>query len=95
MLHLPRVCSDHYPILIDLMRNRHSCFPKPFRFEAMWLMHDGFEALIHPNWATNGTVHASLSHMSTVLATWNREVFGDLLHAKHRLLARNDEIQKI
>ena len=41
VMHLPRVCSDHHPILIDLLNDRRGPRNKPFRFEAMWTMHTG------------------------------------------------------
>jgi endonuclease/exonuclease/phosphatase family metal-dependent hydrolase len=41
---LPRLCSDHFPILLDtgeVSRGRRS-----FKFENMWLKVDGFVALV-------------------------------------------------
>lgn len=35
--HLPRVSSDHCPILLKLSNNMSSRGEKPFRFEPMWL----------------------------------------------------------
>lgn len=43
--HLPRIYSDHCPILIKtdttLIRG-----PKPFRFESMWMSHRDFHGLV-------------------------------------------------
>ncbi|KAK3231896.1 hypothetical protein Dsin_003777 [Dipteronia sinensis] len=49
--HLPRVVSDHCPVLIQLHSNHipnASC--KSFRFEAVWLKHRKFEDVISKNW---------------------------------------------
>lgn len=93
--HLPHVCSDHHPILIDLMMSPRSSFLKPFRFEAMWTMHHGLENLLHSNWESRGIVHDSSLFLSTALIKWNKQIFGDVFHAKHWLLARIDGIQKV
>ncbi|KAK2650977.1 hypothetical protein Ddye_018466 [Dipteronia dyeriana] len=55
MRHLPRLMSDHCPILIQLHSNQipnNTC--KPFRFEALWLKHKDFDELIHNSWQSQG-----------------------------------------
>lgn len=41
--HLPRIGSDHSPILVTCKVNRHPQGPKPFRFQAAWLTHPSFK----------------------------------------------------
>jgi hypothetical protein len=50
--HLPRTHSDHYPLLLSLCPV-HSCsFPRPFRFENMWLSHPDFLNVVIQAWAS-------------------------------------------
>lgn len=40
-------------------------------------------------------MHDSSLLLSTALIKWNKQIFGDVFHAKHWLLARIDGIQKV
>ena len=46
---LPRVCSDHTPILWDSGINITS-IPNSYKFEKWWLQQDGFLELFKKNW---------------------------------------------
>jgi hypothetical protein len=41
---LPRLCSDHFPILLDM--GEVSRGRRPFKFENMWLKAEGFVDLV-------------------------------------------------
>ncbi|KAK2664916.1 hypothetical protein Ddye_003490 [Dipteronia dyeriana] len=94
--HLPRVLSDHCPVLIQLYSNHtlnSKC--KPFRFEAMWLKHKKFDEIFLNNWSTQGDMtDEKIYNLSRVLQKWNKEEFGNLFHNKRRLLAHIHGIQK-
>ena len=78
---LPRPVSDHCPILLDSDGVRMG--PTPFRFELMWLKHEGFKETLK-GWWQNLQFHGSYSFILSaklkalkgILKTWNREVFG-------------------
>jgi hypothetical protein len=41
---LPRICSDHFPLLLDSVNGPRG--KRPFKFENMWLKKEGFGALL-------------------------------------------------
>ncbi|KAJ4831177.1 hypothetical protein Tsubulata_047576 [Turnera subulata] len=49
--HLPRIYSNHNPILLSLKGGQPNQIPaKPFKFLAAWLMHEGFEDFMQNEW---------------------------------------------
>lgn len=49
--HLPKSCSDHFPILLSTCG--YAPIPivcMPFRFQAAWLTHEMFDEFIRLNW---------------------------------------------
>jgi hypothetical protein len=52
--HLPRVTSDHCPIMLCLHSSHIPRGPiKPFRFEVMWLKHEEFSDVVRCNWGSH------------------------------------------
>lgn len=47
--HLPRLCSDHNPILLKT-KNFPTRGSKPFRFEPFWMQHPDFKTLTGNIW---------------------------------------------
>ena len=80
---LPRLVSNHFPILIDGRGIKLG--PSPFRFESMWLKSEGFKDLLKGWWqglSFKGYVSYILSEKSKglkgILKAWNKEVFGNV-----------------
>lgn len=49
--HLPKLKSDHAPLLMTLDHNRPiNRRRRPFRFEAVWLSHPSFNQFVKDNW---------------------------------------------
>ncbi|KAK2664420.1 hypothetical protein Ddye_002994 [Dipteronia dyeriana] len=66
--HFPRMISNHCLILLQL---HSSQIPdrkfKPFRVEAMWMKHDGFEEKSKNCWLKDGDKNTKCFHLSTVI----------------------------
>ncbi|KAI9120458.1 hypothetical protein K1719_007491 [Acacia pycnantha] len=47
---VPRLCSDHHPILVNLNAEWQGYIAKSFKYEAIWHSHEKFEAIMRDNW---------------------------------------------
>lgn len=93
--HLPRVHSDHCPILVDCNPIPDYWAQRPFRFETMWLSHPDFQHLVFESWE-EGQNHLllAISYFQKKVVSWNKNVFGNVFHRKKRVLARLAGIQR-
>ncbi|KAI9070534.1 hypothetical protein K1719_047503 [Acacia pycnantha] len=85
---IPRLSSDHHPLLINLHAEVRERMVRPFKFEAMWLIHDQFKTLVQNNWRGREDAHVKLNCLQQELISWNRDVFGRVEFRKRRLLNR-------
>ncbi|KAK9990872.1 hypothetical protein SO802_025857 [Lithocarpus litseifolius] len=92
--HLPRVFSDHSPILLELLRPPTINPNKPFRFQAMWIHHPDFHAVVKTVWDMDPPLPSAIDNFTEKAKKWNREVFGNLFARKKRVLARLYGVQK-
>lgn len=53
--HLPRVTSDHCPLLLKLDNPTPRHGPKPFRFEPMWFRDPSFDQTVDRVWERENT----------------------------------------
>ncbi|XP_042003901.1 uncharacterized protein LOC121752878 [Salvia splendens] len=81
---LPRVSSDHGPVLARCRGpNRHPG-GKAFRFQNMWIRHEGFLNLLRRTWSqpteAEGLLNLQikLGRTKQMLKLWNKEVFGNI-----------------
>ncbi|XP_047952605.1 uncharacterized protein LOC125198264 [Salvia hispanica] len=79
--HLPRISSDHAPLLVRCQFTTQ--VPRPsFRFQNMWVRHHTFRDEIAREWAAETgffgmlNLQFKLSRVKGFLKRWNREVFG-------------------
>ncbi|KAH9670348.1 reverse transcriptase domain-containing protein [Citrus sinensis] len=95
MLHLPKVCSDHRPILVRFEKIQSACSsPKPFRFLASSLTDKRFESLVSSIWQPDMNYLQSAKHFVEEASLWNSNVFGNIFKRKNRLLVRIGGIQQ-
>ncbi|XP_042006112.1 uncharacterized protein LOC121754887 [Salvia splendens] len=81
--HLPRISSDHAPLLVRCQLTTQ--IPRPsFRFQNMWVRHHTFRDEITRVWAAETgffgmlNLQFKLSRVKNFLKGWNREVFGNI-----------------
>ena len=86
VLVLPRVRSDHHPILVELevMSGRVNDMARPFRFEAAWLQHSEFTDFIRKSWEAEIEMLEALESLSSQLKVWNKEVYGNIFQRKKK-----------
>ncbi|KAL5789177.1 hypothetical protein ACOSQ2_004065 [Xanthoceras sorbifolium] len=95
--HLPRMNSDHCPLLIQPMSSQISNgHHKPFRFQAMWLKSNNFSNVVSNAWGyRNMEIGEKVGLLSKHLIQWNKNEFRCIFKNKRRLLARIQGIQNI
>ncbi|KAJ8427037.1 hypothetical protein Cgig2_032865 [Carnegiea gigantea] len=92
--HLVRHQSDHAPILISIQGFTPSVTgSKPFRFQAAWMLHSEFDALISQTWRTKTPMHIALDALAGQLSDWNKEIFGNLFRKKRKIWSHIEGIQ--
>jgi hypothetical protein len=89
---LPRLCSDHFPVLLEC--GSFESGRRPFKFENMWLKSEGFLAKVKSWWESytfqgspSFVVASKLKALKGDLKIWNEEEFGTIDGRKASLLA--------
>ena len=99
IINLPRLTSDHSPI-IPVTTGTHSSLPKPFRFEAFWTRDSSSHQVISDAWQTTcrGSPLLKLcqikSQTKEALKKWNKEHFGVILQKIQALTDELDHVQR-
>lgn len=95
--HLPRIRSDHSPILFCSHYQPLSFSPRPFRCERFWLSQPDFLSVSKDVWANNHElpIFDTLHVLKDRLISWNKESFGNIFARKRRLLARMKGIDRV
>ncbi|KAI9124952.1 hypothetical protein K1719_003568 [Acacia pycnantha] len=75
---IPKVGSDHHPLLVCLEKENKGYRQRTFRFEAAWQMHEGFEGVLRNSWRSREGINDNLASLQHDLLCWNKEVFGSI-----------------
>ncbi|CAL1397558.1 unnamed protein product [Linum trigynum] len=85
--HLPKIKSDHRPILTCSSTDKGEKKPvRRFQFLAPWLTHDDFFPFLQSVWKRNSDFHCALQGLTEDLKDWNQNVFGNIFKRKRELL---------
>ncbi|KAI5333294.1 hypothetical protein L3X38_023425 [Prunus dulcis] len=91
--HVPRVNSDHYPIMVRLSSPHlpdKDCVP--FRFQAMWFTHPEFFEFIANLWqSNNGNAVLKSAGLVSPLFSWNRQLENEL-STEYNLILEQEEL---
>lgn len=92
---LPRLCSDHSPILfIDEAGSPLDRSLRPLRFEAAWLSREDYRAIWKDTLAGGiRPMEGFISLVTQKSTQWNRNVFGNIFQRKQKLETRIRGIQ--
>ena len=92
---LPRVSSYHNPLLLGCNGFPRVRVPRPFRFEAAWLSHQGSPLVVQKAWNRGSPdVISSLCWVRQDSIKFNKENFGDIFLRKRLLEARLAGVQR-
>lgn len=79
LIHLPRIGSDHRPILIKVStEDARSKQDRPFRFQAACLLHAEFDDFLKRNWRQSGDIATSIERLTKQMQDWNVNTFGKI-----------------
>ncbi|KAI9115930.1 hypothetical protein K1719_012860 [Acacia pycnantha] len=71
---VPRVCSDHHPLVVNLKVVDWGRTARQFRYEAVWKIHNEFESVMRNSWRGEEEVHVKLADLKQSLIRWNKEI---------------------
>jgi hypothetical protein len=92
---LPRMHSDHSPLLLRCCPNPNLIINKPFRFEAAWIYHPQFAQVVDEAWRKGSPIFtSSLGHVREDAQRFNREVFGNIFWRKKRIADQIHNVQQ-
>ncbi|OMO90964.1 reverse transcriptase [Corchorus capsularis] len=96
VIHLPRVHSDHNPVLLRLEPHvPGDKSQRPFRFQAMWRAECGFDEMMSKLWRElDGSFVDRTEKLASALLEWNKADFGNIFAKKKELRARINGVQR-
>lgn len=92
--HLPRLHSDHVPLLLKLDPIGVRPSQRFFKFQAAWVRHDSFLDTVNDTWIKDGSLISNLANVADRLQVWNVDTFGNVYRRKRKLMVRLAGIQR-
>ncbi|XP_028071512.1 uncharacterized protein LOC114273895 [Camellia sinensis] len=94
ILHLPKLHSDHCPILLHTHANPPPRAARPFRFETIWLSDPSLSVVVSESWTDSSPFLQGTKMFVDRVSIWNRNTFGNIFFQKRKLANRILGIQK-
>ena len=95
-MHLPKIDSDHRPILVKFQNvDSRNGGPRPFRFLTVWLADERFGSFVNGSWNKGANFLDTVADFTKQTRRLNKEIFGNIIYRKQKLLARIGGIQRI
>ncbi|GMI74429.1 hypothetical protein HRI_001112200 [Hibiscus trionum] len=88
VFHLPRLESDHSPVLLQVGDGGMGRMTRPFRYLTAWTEHPDFHRLVVDVWKEGRCIFDNVLDFQTRGKEWNKEVFGHIGRRKTLFLAR-------
>ncbi|XP_026405518.1 uncharacterized protein LOC113300527 [Papaver somniferum] len=93
VLNLPRISSDHAPILVNTHRTGKRKRQHANKFEFYWINHPAFQDVVHDAWLSNpNETTRKIGEVGEELNKWSRKNFGNIFRddeeLKEKLLKR-------
>ncbi|KAF7833960.1 reverse transcriptase [Senna tora] len=86
--HLPKVKSDHNPILLNSHYSPKTFGKRPFRCERIWINHPDFKELVRSAWTQEDSLNEALKSLKVAAIKWNKEVLGNIFSKKESIQKR-------
>lgn len=94
VLNLPRLCSDHHPIMFVTHWEVVKILDRLFRFEVAWLTHKGFATIFEDAWrGWKNSISVAVNLVTDRVKEWKDIYFGDVFKRKRSLIKRLSGIQ--
>ncbi|GLT52118.1 hypothetical protein SLA2020_254760 [Shorea laevis] len=95
VFHLPRISSDHNPLLLQFDVPLTRSGDRPFRLEKFWLDHLEFIEMIIPIWSNcDSSTSQCIQATQASCKIWSKCTFDNIFRKKRKLNARLDGIHK-
>nr|GMD95341.1 uncharacterized protein LOC109159904 [Ipomoea batatas] len=96
VMHLPRIASDHAPILVQTETSAPygTNIAFPFRFQTAWLPDDRWAAVVRDSWQPNRQFNENILASSDALSIWNKSIFGNIMLHKRIILTHIAGVQR-
>ena len=69
--------------------------PRLFRFLATWLTDERFGSFVNGSWNKRANFLEAVADFTKQTRQWNKEIFGNIIYRKRKLLTRIGGIQRI
>ncbi|KAF7801271.1 reverse transcriptase [Senna tora] len=92
--HLPRIKSDHVPLLLVSKPSNNVTSIRPFRCEQVWLREPSFINLAERAWKESRSACHGLNVIRDRAIEWNKAFFGNIFHRKQKIIRRLEGISR-